>query len=122
MCSTLLVATDAPLPAPIQAEEVAEHVRRFCGPSLEGQKQFVEIVATEGVAASEIALMAEELSADLLVMGTHGRSGFERLFLGSVTENVLRSTTVPVMTVPPPAQRGRAYRQVLEMAGAKALT
>src|SRR6185503_12156707 len=56
-----------------------------------------------------------ELAADLLVMGTHGRGGFERLFLGSVTEKVLRSTTVPVMTIPPPAQEPAttSYRTIL---------
>ncbi len=40
--------------------------------------------------------------ADLVVMGTHGRSGFERLMLGSVTEKVLRKVSCPVLTVPPP--------------------
>jgi nucleotide-binding universal stress UspA family protein len=40
------------------------------------------------------------MRADLLVLGTHGRSGFERLLLGSVTEKVLRRATCPVLTVP----------------------
>jgi nucleotide-binding universal stress UspA family protein len=53
---------------------------------------------------------AEALRADLLVMGTHGRSGFERLFLGSVTEKVIRSTKVPVLTVPAPLERTTAVR------------
>jgi nucleotide-binding universal stress UspA family protein len=98
------VTAEVPLPAPIQAEDIADDVRRFFGSALESQTQPVEIVATEGVAATEIVRLAEELPADLLVLGTHGRSGFERLFLGSVTEKVLRSTAVPVMTIPPPAQ------------------
>ena len=38
-----------------------------------------------------------------LVMGTHGRGGFERWVLGSVTEKVLRKAPCPVLTVPPPA-------------------
>jgi nucleotide-binding universal stress UspA family protein len=46
---------------------------------------------------------AQSLSADLIVIGTHGRSGFERLVLGSVAEKVLRKAKCPVMTVPPPA-------------------
>jgi nucleotide-binding universal stress UspA family protein len=45
------------------------------------------------------------LPADLIVLGTHGRSGFDRLLLGSVTEKVLRKSVCPVMTVPPPAER-----------------
>jgi nucleotide-binding universal stress UspA family protein len=51
--------------------------------------------------AKEVVLQAERLSADLVVSGTHGRSGFDRLVLGSVAEKVLRSSRVPVMTVPP---------------------
>lgn len=44
---------------------------------------------------------AERLSTDLVVIGTHGRSGFDRLMLGSVAEKVLRTSPVPVLTVPP---------------------
>ena len=47
----------------------------------------------------EILKRAEELPADLIVMGTHGRSGFQRLLLGSVTEKVLRTARQPVLTV-----------------------
>ena len=43
---------------------------------------------------------AERWPADLIVMGTHGRSGFERLLLGSITEKVLRKAPCPVLTVP----------------------
>jgi len=60
----------------------------------------VECEAAEGSAASVILAEAETMPADLLVMGTHGRSGFERLLLGSVTEKVLRRAGCPVMTVP----------------------
>lgn len=41
--------------------------------------------------------------ADMLVMGTHGRSGFQRLFLGSVTEKVIRKVNCPTLVVPPRA-------------------
>ena len=47
----------------------------------------------------EIVAQAAHLQADLVVMGTHGRSGFQRLFLGSVAEKVLRKAQPPVMTV-----------------------
>lgn len=53
----------------------------------------VETMVVEGSAAGEIARLARELPADLLVMGTHGRSGFDRLMLGSVTEKVLRKAS-----------------------------
>jgi nucleotide-binding universal stress UspA family protein len=57
----------------------------------------------EGNAATEITSLAESLPADLLVMGTHGRSGFERLMLGSLTEKMLRKAPCPLLTVPPRA-------------------
>jgi nucleotide-binding universal stress UspA family protein len=48
----------------------------------------------------EILVQAARLKAGLVVMGTHGRSGFERLFLGSTADKVLRTADCPVMTVP----------------------
>ena len=48
----------------------------------------------------EIMAQAGALHADVIVMGTHGRGGFDRLVLGSVTEKVLRKARCPVMTVP----------------------
>jgi nucleotide-binding universal stress UspA family protein len=47
----------------------------------------------------EILAQAGRLRVDLIVMGTHGRSGFQRLVLGSVAEKVLRTATPPVLTV-----------------------
>jgi nucleotide-binding universal stress UspA family protein len=61
----------------------------------------VEILVREGMPARVIVDEADPIAADLLVMGTHGRSGFDRLVLGSVTERVLRKARVPVLTVPP---------------------
>jgi nucleotide-binding universal stress UspA family protein len=54
----------------------------------------------EGAPANEILASAHEIPSDLIVMGTHGRSGFERLVLGSVAEKVLRKAACPVLTVP----------------------
>lgn len=45
--------------------------------------------------------LAEDLSADLIVMGTHGRGGVSRLLLGSVAEYVLRHAPCPVLTIKP---------------------
>lgn len=84
--------------------KMAEEVRRFCAPLVGRSGQSVEIVVRPGDAAKEIRQEAEQLPFDLLILGTHGRSGFERLFLGSVTEKVLRSTRVPVLTIPPPVR------------------
>lgn len=56
-----------------------------------------------GRAADEIIGRVAREDIDLLVMGTHGASGFTRLVLGSVTEKVLRQVRCPVLTVPPHA-------------------
>jgi nucleotide-binding universal stress UspA family protein len=58
------------------------------------------VVTQEGHAQAVIVRRAEARQADLIVMGSHGRSGFNRLLLGSVTEKVLRAATCPVLTVP----------------------
>jgi nucleotide-binding universal stress UspA family protein len=49
-----------------------------------------------------IVKTAHDLDASLIIMGTHGRHGFRRALLGSVTERVLRETDIPVITVRPP--------------------
>jgi len=51
----------------------------------------------------EIVRQLSDTQADLLVLGTHGRSGFQRLFLGSVTEKVIRKAACPTLVVPPRA-------------------
>lgn len=65
----------------------------------------VTVVVEMGPAVSTILEHAEKLPADLIVMGTHGTSGFEHLLLGSVTEKLLRKSRCPVLTVPPRVQR-----------------
>jgi nucleotide-binding universal stress UspA family protein len=56
----------------------------------------------EGTPDEMIVSIAEELKCDLIVMGTHGRTGFNRLFMGSVAEHVLRAAPCPVLTVREP--------------------
>ncbi|WP_148263727.1 universal stress protein [Halopiger xanaduensis] len=46
-----------------------------------------------------VLMVAEDYDADLIIMGTHGRSGVDRYLLGSVTERVIRRSDVPVLTV-----------------------
>jgi nucleotide-binding universal stress UspA family protein len=64
----------------------------------------VDILVDVGEAPNRILDRAATLPADLIVMGTHGTSGFQHLVLGSVTERVLRTARCPVLTVPPHAQ------------------
>jgi nucleotide-binding universal stress UspA family protein len=51
-----------------------------------------------GDPAAEIVRFAEEARCELIVMGTHGRTGFTRLLMGSVAEAVVRRATCPVVT------------------------
>jgi nucleotide-binding universal stress UspA family protein len=50
----------------------------------------------------EITKLAEEAKCDLIIMGTHGRTGLAHLLVGSVAERVVRTSKVPVLTVPMP--------------------
>ncbi|HSY63283.1 MAG TPA: universal stress protein [Terriglobales bacterium] len=58
-----------------------------------------ELIVHEGRAADLILSFAEAQKTDLIVMGTHGRRGFDRLVLGSVTDRVMRRTSCPVLTI-----------------------
>lgn len=55
------------------------------------------LVVREGFPPEEILSQVEQGGHDLVIMGTHGRTGFGRVLLGSVTERVLRDCAVPVM-------------------------
>ncbi|MFC7079013.1 universal stress protein [Halorussus caseinilyticus] len=59
----------------------------------------VETRVAEGVPYRAILDYAADHDADLVVMGTHGRTGIDRYLLGSVTERVVRKSDVPVLTV-----------------------
>ena len=52
-----------------------------------------------GVAADEILRISEEEGVDLIVLGTHGRTGLARVLMGSVAEDVMRRSTCPVLTL-----------------------
>jgi nucleotide-binding universal stress UspA family protein len=58
-----------------------------------------ELAVHEGVAADSILSFAQERKMDLIVMGTHGRRGFDRLVLGSVTDRVMRTAACPVLAI-----------------------
>jgi nucleotide-binding universal stress UspA family protein len=58
-----------------------------------------------GPPSDEIVRYAAEMRADLIVMGTHGRTGLRRALLGSVAEKVVRHAPCPVLTVGPECQQ-----------------
>ncbi|KTC92604.1 MULTISPECIES: universal stress protein [Legionella] len=67
--------------------------------SLKVETSLIELKPLQGRVAEIIIEAAKEWSADLLVIGTHGRRGFNRLFLGSVAENTIRIAPIPVLLV-----------------------
>jgi nucleotide-binding universal stress UspA family protein len=85
---------------PLDADRIAAEEReqlnklRVPDPGLRVERRFAE-----GDAALEILRVAKEIGADLIVMGTHGRTGLERLLMGSVAEQVVRDSPCPVLTV-----------------------
>ena len=63
----------------------------------------VETAIREGDPSDEILAYADEIDADAIVAGTHGRTGVQRQLIGSVAERLVRHSPIPVMTVPLPA-------------------
>lgn len=62
----------------------------------------VEHRLEEGDPATAILKVAQEMHADLIVLGTHGRTGLTRLLMGSIAEHVIRNAGCPVLTVKNP--------------------
>ncbi len=67
--------------------------------SLDERGVDVESKQLEGDPHATIVEYSEDADIDLIVMGTHGRTGLDRYLLGSVTEKVVRTSAVPVLTV-----------------------
>jgi nucleotide-binding universal stress UspA family protein len=92
-----------------QLEDVARTIEKFKRAAHEyltryvkehiGNSFRVERVVVENQTVPAILLTAEEKKVDMIVMGTHGRSGINRLVLGSITEKILHETNRPVLTV-----------------------
>jgi nucleotide-binding universal stress UspA family protein len=102
--------------SPAERAELEAALTRFvAGEAARDVRITTALVEDLNVPAS-ILSHAESVRADLVVLGTAGHSGFERLMLGSVAERVLRKAACPVVTVPPgaPAQQSpESVRNVL---------
>jgi nucleotide-binding universal stress UspA family protein len=87
------------------------------------------LLLIEGDPSEEILRQARTLPADLVVMGTHGRRGFDRWMLGSVADRVVHKARCAVLTVPRPPEGappppGRLYQRILcpvELSGSEAI-
>jgi nucleotide-binding universal stress UspA family protein len=73
----------------------------------------VHPVTREGDAAQEILHLSREIGADVVVMRTHGRAGLERGVFGSVTEEVLKKTSIPIALLRPNGRRVSSIRRLL---------
>ena len=84
-----------------EALEGAEKaIDRVCEEQLQSCPNFQRRVVS-GDPATEILKTIETEGMDMVIMGTHGRKGLEHIILGSVAENVVRKSPVPVMTINP---------------------
>lgn len=109
---------DAAAATVVHAEERDEEVERLNVSVAAFRAQGIKLatVALEGAPVPTLLSLINEEAVDLLVMGTHGRSGFERWILGSVTEKLLRKAPCPVLTIPPTIAGGEpspAFSRVL---------
>jgi hypothetical protein len=86
---------------PIESQK--EWKGAFHWPQPSDPQVLVEHRVAEGDAPAEILLLAEAVKCDLIVMGTHGRTGMRRLLTGSVAEDVLRKATCPILIVRTPS-------------------
>ena len=97
-------------------EAMAGELRAFTA-EVAATSPLLQVMVRPGAAAPVILDLARGLGADPPALGTHGRSGFRKLVLGSVAENVVRKAPCPVLTVPargggPPRQAGVRARPV----------
>jgi nucleotide-binding universal stress UspA family protein len=75
-----------------------QQLREFVKKHAQGEIQ-PELVVSQGTASDSILAFAQEQKMDLIVMGTHGRRGFDRLMLGTTTDRVMRRSFCPVLAV-----------------------
>jgi nucleotide-binding universal stress UspA family protein/quercetin dioxygenase-like cupin family protein len=88
---------------PLQPAESQESLRgRFSWPQPADPAVRIEHRVAEGDAPAEVLHLDQALPCDLIVIGTHGRTGLSRLLAGSVAEEVLRNASCPVLAVKTP--------------------
>lgn len=92
-------------PIPRLGPEVIEAAWKSFLATLRLRKISWEKHTEEGSTAEAIIHQTESIKADLIVMGTHGRSELEHMLMGSVAEKVPRKASCPVLTVRPEALR-----------------
>jgi universal stress protein A len=99
----LAVALDGVMVSPpdIDWEALRQRLCYLCPSDAQVQ---VEHIVAEGSPPTDIVRLAQDYNADIIVMGTHGRTGLSRLVMGSVAEQVVRRAPCPVVTVKKPVR------------------
>jgi nucleotide-binding universal stress UspA family protein len=103
-----------PVLPPLTADQAEQEalMEKFLASVLAGDVRLTSEVV-QGAAVATILDRALTLPADLIVMGTHGRSGVDRMLMGSVTERVLRKAACPVLTVPIRSTSAPEFHRIL---------
>jgi nucleotide-binding universal stress UspA family protein len=113
---SLVHVVSSPLPGPLELvpdweRTVNYRLGRLAQKSFGNRVRWDTTVA-RGDPAAAIFRVANDLDADLIVMATHGHTGINRLLLGSVAEQVVRKSAIPVLTVRPDRRpRSRTRRR-----------
>lgn len=81
------------------ADEAGRHLEEWRELAMKAGAKKVSVESAVGDPAGEIVRVAAEKKADLVVMGTHGRTGIEHALMGSIAERVVRRAKCPVLTV-----------------------
>ncbi len=107
MAPPMVIYAGGPVPAETwpSMDEVQEKIRELQGQAHDVR---VETQVMEGDPVDMILRAAEETDCDVIVMGTHGRTGLGRLLMGSVAEAVIRKAPCPVLSVKPAPMRRKA--------------
>ncbi len=120
--SLTLVHVIQPIPWPTSPDgmlamtgELITQMRDALALALEGARREVaakgvpvETALLDGVPSTEVVELARRGGFDLIVIGTHGRTGIKHALLGSVAEKVVRKASCPVLTVRLPGQKSEA--------------
>ncbi|OHB39259.1 MAG: hypothetical protein A3C38_06425 [Planctomycetes bacterium RIFCSPHIGHO2_02_FULL_50_42] len=91
--------TEIPKPSPETLERIRKELAEDLVHEKDGKRVAVEAIVVVGKPIEEILKVAKEKKIDLIVMGTHGRTGIPHVVIGSVAENVVRKASCPVLTV-----------------------
>jgi len=89
---------------PSQKKEIDQQLKTRYIKKMRGFKNY-KIVLKEGEPFVEIVQMAKKESVDLIVMGTHGRTGLDHILFGSTAEKVVRKSPCPVLTIRLPGRK-----------------